>query len=145
MITRRRFVQVAAPLSLVVAGAGMQVRLLPRRDDVTGLERYSPLLDRAVASDATTAAVAEIGTEYLKQVPGAHDPLALLRELSSLDLRDSRGANPRSVARRLRDDVYARIQTDLRSGALLRLKGYFVTESLAKFCAAVFLASPKPG
>lgn len=145
MITRRRFIRVAAPLSLVAAGVGMLVRLLSRRDDLHGLEVYATLLEGAVASDATNAAVAEIGTEYLRQVPGAHDPLALLRELSPLDLRNLRGANPGSVARRLRADVYTRIQTDLKRGSLLRLKGYFVPESLAKFCAAVFLASGKPG
>jgi len=140
VITRRRFVQGATAASLSVAGVGILVRVLSRRYDFQRLGPYAPLFEGAVGSEAMDAEVAAIGSEYLTRIPGVRDPLGLLRELSPLGLGDAQDGDPDAVAMRLRDDVQARIQTDFRNGALLRLRGYFVPESLAKFCAAVFLA-----
>lgn len=138
MITRRRFALGAAAVAISAAGTGLLVRSLQGRR-FRHLGPYAALLEQVVAEESTKVEMLRIGNEYLRQSQGSRDALSLLRELVPADLLRA-PSDAAVTARQLRDAAQARIRGDFERGALLRLNGYFIPESLAKLCAAAVLA-----
>jgi hypothetical protein len=137
LISRRRFALGAAAAAMSAAGTGLLVRSLQGRP-FQHLGPYAALLEQVVAEKSTRVEMLGIGNEYLRS-HASRDALSLLRELAPVDLQTALG-DAEVTARRLREAGQARIRDDFERGALLRLNGYFLPESLAKLCAAAVLA-----
>ena len=148
MITRRRAIHGALAMALLAAGVKVGIRLPFSRADLTHLGPYSALLENLLSHDAMSPEVAAIGRDYLARVAGTRDVHELLQELAPLDGHEPGTRAPEALASRLRDDIHAVVRDDFGKGALVVLRGYFVPESLAKFCAVAFLtlgSSDSPG
>jgi hypothetical protein len=144
MITRRRAIQSALAMALLAAGVKVGVRLPFSRADLRQLGPYSTLLENLLAHEAMGPEVAAIGRDYLTRVAGDRDVHELLQELAPLERHQIGNRAPEVLARRLRDDIHADVRDDFGKGALVVLRGYFVPESLAKFCAVAFLTLGSP-
>jgi len=87
------------------------------------------------------AEVQLIGRDYLNS-QGASPPgvVQLLADVSGMDQRQLRSGDE-GLRSRFHDEVSRRIATELASGELVQLHGYFVAPTFGRLCAAIVLVA----
>ena len=135
---RRRFLR--ASLGVVATGLGgwfgwirwsSKSRHLPTE--------YHAALGDLFDPDLAGAEVQLIGKDYLNS-QGSPPPavVQLLADISGIDRARFARAEP-GLAARFRVAVSRRIATELESGELVQLHGYFVAPTFGRLCAAIVL------
>jgi hypothetical protein len=134
---RRRFLR--ASLGVVATGLAGWFGWLRWSSESRQLPtEYRAALGELIELDLAGVEIQLIGKDYLNSQGSPPAVVQLLADISGIDRARFARAEP-DLASRFRLAVSRRIATELDSGELVQLHGYFVAPTFGRLCAAIVL------